>query len=54
MSIVDNKVLDPVARCQCSTRISNQQRNVSWEAYPMQPASWVDVYLSEHFPWVQP
>lgn len=25
-----------------------------WEAYPMQPASWEDVYLSEHFPWEQP
>lgn len=53
MSIVDNKVLDPKLVANVDADLQ-PTKNVSWEAYPMQPASWVDVYLSEHFPWVQP
>ena len=53
MSIVDNKVLDPKLVANVDADLQPTKKRIMG-AYPMQPASWVDVYLSEHFPWVQP
>ena len=47
MSIVDNKVLDPKL-------VANVDADLQPTKKRIMGASWVDVYLSEHFPWVQP